>query len=122
MNVRWSHCVLKVRDIEAMTQFYCDTFGWQVADQGALSPDNDIVFLSGSSTDHHQMGLTNSRTDSDDTNVDHNAFRVDSIADVKAMHARMSEHPGVRYAVPITHGNAVSVYFADPEGLSLIHI
>ena len=116
MNVRWSHCVLKVRDLDKMAQFYCDAFGWKVADRGELSPDNEIVFLSGSSTDHHQLGLTNSRAESDDTNVDHNAFRVDSIADVKDMLARMGEHPDVRYAVPVTHGNAVSVYFADPEG------
>ena len=28
----------------------------------------------------------------------------------------MSADERVRYAVPVTHGNAVSVYFADPEG------
>ena len=38
MKVSWSHCVLKVRDIEAMTQFYCDTMGWVVADRGPLGP------------------------------------------------------------------------------------
>ena len=116
MNVSWSHCVLKVRDIEALAQFYCDAFGWQIADRGGIGEDQQIVFLTGSSSDHHQMALTNTRAEGGGGSLDHNAFRVESVADVKDVLERMSADDRVRYAVPITHGNAVSVYFADPEG------
>ncbi|MEM7093066.1 MAG: VOC family protein [Actinomycetota bacterium] len=115
MNVRWSHCVLKAHNVDTLVDFYCDAFGWQVADRGGLG-EMEIVFLSGSSTDHHQMAIMSGRPEGDGGSLDHNAFRVDSIADVKATLAKMSENPAVKYAVPITHGNAVSVYFVDPEG------
>ena len=46
MNISWSHCVLKVRDIDAIVSFYCDILGFKVADQGSLGPEGpSIVFL-----------------------------------------------------------------------------
>ena len=117
MNVRWSHCVLRVRDLEGMVGFYCDTLGFRVADRGPLGPGGpEIVFLSGSSSDHHQIAFAAARGPEEATSLDHNAFRVDSLADVKAMHARLSADPRVKNVAPVTHGNAISVYFADPEG------
>ena len=38
MQVQWSHSVLKVREIEAMTQFYCDALGFEVADRDEEGP------------------------------------------------------------------------------------
>ena len=116
MNIRWSHCVLKVRDIDAMADFYCDAFGFRVADRGDLGPGKRIAFLSGSSTDHHQLGLLEGRGDDDTTSLDHNAFRVDSIDDVRAMVEWVQADSRIGDGFPVTHGNAVSVYFADPEG------
>lgn len=116
MKVQWSHCVLKVNDIDAMTKFYCDALGFVVADRGPLSPEQDIVFLSSSSSDHHQLGLMTGRSDDAGGSLDHNAFRVDSVDDVKAMVAWIEADDRVRGGFPVTHGNAVSVYFSDPEG------
>jgi catechol 2,3-dioxygenase len=119
MNVRWSHCVLKVRDLDAMIEFYRDALGFKLADQGTLGPEQRIAFLSGSSTDHHQLGLLEGRSDDDTTSLDHNAFRVDSIEDVQAMLEWTKADPRTGEGAPITHGNAVSVYFSDPEGNGL---
>lgn len=117
MNVRWSHCVLRVRDLEAMVGFYCDILGFRVADRGPLGPDGpQIVFLSGSSSDHHQIAFAAVRGAADATSLEHNAFRVDSLGDVKAMFERVKTDDRVRRVAPLTHGNAISVYFADPEG------
>lgn len=88
MNVRWSHCVLKVRHLDAMVTFYCEALGFVVADRGAIGPDQSLAFLSGNSSDHHQLGLLEGRGDDD----------------------RIGD------GLPVTHGNAVSVYFKDPEG------
>ena len=88
MNIRWSHAVMRVKDLDAMVEVYCDAFGWRVADLGEVGPGTRIAFLSGSSSDHHQLGLLEGRTD-DGTNLEHNAFRVDSVAEVLTMHARM---------------------------------
>jgi catechol 2,3-dioxygenase len=118
MNLRWSHCVLRVRDLDAVVGFYCDILGFEIADRGPLGPEGspEVVFLSGSSSDHHQMAFAAARGPEDATSLEHNAFRVDSLADVKEMLERVSADDRVKAAAPITHGNAISVYFADPEG------
>ena len=117
MNISWSHCVLKVRDMDAMVSFYCDLLGFKVADRGPLeSGGPPIVFLSGSSSDHHQIAFAANRGAEDVTSLDHNAFRVESVADVQEMVARVSADDRIANHAPVTHGNAISVYFADPEG------
>ena len=118
MKVSWSHCVLKVRDLDGMVDFYRETLGFQVADRGPLGGEGapEIVFMSGSATDHHQFALLAARGPEEATSLDHNAFRVETLGDVKTMFARVSADPRVVAAAPLTHGNAISVYFKDPEG------
>lgn len=116
MSVRWSHCVLKVRDIDQMIGFYCDALGFRVTDRGSIGPDTEIAFMSSDASDHHQMALMSGRTDDGRGALDHNAFRVDSIDEVKRMVAWLDADERVKGGFPITHGNAVSVYFNDPEG------
>lgn len=76
MNVRWSHCVLRVRDIDAMIDFYRDALGFELADRGQLGPDQEIAFLSGSSSDHHQLGLVTGRSADDTSSLDHKIGRA----------------------------------------------
>lgn len=117
MQVSWSHCVLKVRDMGAMVAFYEDLLDFRVADRGPLGPDGpEIVFMSGSSSDHHQIAFTSTRGPEDASSLEHNAFRVESIADVQALVARVAADDRVPPPLPLTHGNAISVYFSDPEG------
>lgn len=119
MRLRWSHAVMYVRDLDAMLAFYRDVLGFEVTDRGPLrGPDSpDIVFLSQVDTDHHQLAFVPTRTDTErSNNVDHLAFRVDDLADVQEMHTRLVDHEAVTDIAPLTHGNAWSVYFRDPEG------
>ena len=119
MKLSWSHAVLRVRDLDLMVSFYCDTLEFVVADRDRIGdPDKGpgIAFLSGSSSDHHQIALLQARGPEEATSLDHNAFRVETIADVKEMLERVAADERVPAGSPITHGNAVSVYFKDPEG------
>lgn len=124
MQVSWSHCVLRVRDMDTMIDFYCATLGFELADRGGLGPDTEIAFLSGSPTDHHQLGLMSGRAPADDSPsgaldhgaLDHNAFRVAELDDVKSVVAAVAADDRVGDGAAVTHGNAISVYFADPEG------
>ena len=118
MNVSWSHAVLRVREIERMVGFYCDILGLRVADRGSLGKGDsapEIVFLSGSSSDHHQIAFVSVRGPEQATSLEHCAFRVDEIADVKEVIRRLEADDRVPDGNPITHGNAISVYFKDPE-------
>lgn len=122
MKLRWSHAVLKVRNLEEMTRFYRDVLGFQISDRGPLDPANptlEVVFLSQVGSDHHQLAFVPVRGADEASPVDHFAFRVESLADVKAMAARLQAREDVGSVTPISHGNAWSVYFKDPEGNGL---
>ena len=68
-------------------------------------------------TDHHQIAFASGARDEKPPNsVNHLAFRVDSLDDVKGLNARLAEDGRVKDRLPLTHGNAWSIYFADPEG------
>jgi catechol-2,3-dioxygenase len=118
-TLRWSHAVLYVRDLEQMIEFYRDVLGFQVSDRGPLDPANpavEVAFLSQVSTDHHQIALASVRGDGPSTTLDHIAFRVDSLADVKTLAATLAADGRASDIAPLSHGNAWSVYFKDPEG------
>ena len=117
MKIQWSHCVLRVRDLEGMVAFYSDMLGFSVSDRGPLGPDGpEFVFMSGSSSDHHQIAFAAVRGPENASSLEHNAFRVGSLAEVKKMFERVSADDRVKGIAPLSHGNAISVYFSDPEG------
>lgn len=116
MGISWSHCVLKVRDIDLMIDFYCDALGFELSDRGPIGPEMEIAFLTGSSSDHHQIAFQSGRGDEDGGSLDHNAFRTDSVDDVKRVHDWVMADDRIGKGFAVTHGNAVSVYFQDPEG------
>lgn len=118
MKLRWSHAVIYVRDLEAMIAFYRDVLGFQVSDRGAVGPDGglELAFLSQAASDHHQIAFVPARGEGPSTTLHHMAFRVDSLADVQAMAERLRADGRAADITPISHGNAWSVYFSDPEG------
>lgn len=119
MQLRWSHVVLFVRDMDEMLDFYTKVLGFQITDRGPLPGpgDSEIVFMSQVETDHHQIAFADGNRDENPPNsVQHFAFRVDSLDDVKLVDARLEEDGGVENRLPLNHGNAWSIYFSDPEG------
>jgi catechol 2,3-dioxygenase-like lactoylglutathione lyase family enzyme len=107
--------------MEEMLDFYTKVLGFQITDRGPFpapaAGDSEIVFLSQVDTDHHQLAFLDGKRDENPPNsVDHFAFRVDSLDDVKCMDKRLAEDGRVKNRLPLTHGNAWSIYFADPEG------
>jgi len=120
MQLKFSHAVLNVRDLAVMVEFYVDRLGFVETDRGPLGPGApDIVFLSQDAQEHHQLALAVLRKDDASASaLNHLAFRVDQFADLKTTHDRVIDVAGVKVA-PITHGNALSVYFNDPEGNGL---
>lgn len=123
MPLRWSHAVCYVRDLDEMIDFYANVLGFEVTDRGPVAPSEgapEIVFMSQVETDHHQIAfLPVGRDDAPPNSVNHFAFRTESLQDVRDMLETLRKDGRASNINPLTHGNAWSIYFSDPEGNGL---
>jgi catechol 2,3-dioxygenase len=105
-----------VHDVADMIEFYTNTLGFEVTDRGPLG-DSEIVFMSQNVNDHHQVAFVTGRDAPEPSNsMNHVAFRsTGSLDDLRALRKVLAADDRVTQIVPLTHGNAWSVYFRDPE-------
>jgi catechol-2,3-dioxygenase len=98
-----------------MEDFYTRVLGFTVTDRGVLGT-TELVFLSRDPKDHHQIVLASGRpADAGFNSINQISFRVQNLAALREFHGRVSME-GVKDLAPVSHGNALSVYFRDPEG------
>ncbi len=113
--INFSHAGLFVRDLTVMADFYTRVLGFVETDRGGVR-DIELVFLSRDPDEHHQLVLVTGRNDSGDAKVlNQLSFRLDSLADLRAMRDALAAEPTIGDIAPIEHGIAWSVYFRDPE-------
>jgi catechol 2,3-dioxygenase len=111
-----SHFGIFVRDIEAMTRFYTEVFGLHLTDEGKGSNFHyQLNFLSGSPDQHHQLVLASGRGADTPSTVMQMSFKVGAIDDLRRVRAHASS-TGATQMRNMNHGNALSIYFQDPEG------
>ena len=118
MQLKWSHAVLYVKDLEKMLDFYTSVLGFTITDRGPFAPvaGAEIVFMTQDPDEHHQLAMVSTRQQEGRSNsVDHFAFRVDEFEDVTGLNQKLSSIDGINI-LPLSHGNTVSIYFNDPEG------
>jgi catechol-2,3-dioxygenase len=114
--VSFSHFGIYVTDLARMEDFYTRVLGLLVSDRGQVPGGSDLVFLSRDPDEHHQIVLATGRPPGVEFNVVNQiSFKLPTLADLKAMHARARDEGTKPFRI-VTHGNAWSVYFADPEG------
>ena len=114
--IAFSHFGIHVTDLPRMADFYTRVLGLLVSDRGALPSGPTLAFLSRDPDEHHQMVLVSGRPPGVDYNVVNQiSFKLPTLADLQTMYARVREE-GIKEFRTVTHGNAWSVYFADPEG------
>lgn len=119
MSLRLSHSVVYAHDLDLMVDFYGRVLGFAVSDRGPLGgPDTpEVVFMSQVPEEHHQIAFAPTRPLTGPSNsVNHLAFRVESLAELRALKARLEADGRAENVRGVTHGNAWSVYFEDPEG------
>jgi catechol-2,3-dioxygenase len=108
-----------VTDVARMEDFYTRVLGFAATDRGNLETPKGavrLVFLSRDPRDHHQIVLVSGRPDALKFNpINQISFRMESLADLREMHRRVVAEQ-VKELYPVSHGNALSVYFHDPEG------
>ncbi len=115
----FSHIGIYVQSLERMADFYQRLLQLTITDTGKLDTPNgpvDLVFLSSDPTEHHQLVLASGRPEAVAFNViNQMSFRVGGLDDLRQLHHAMPGQ-GASDIQPVTHGNAVSIYFRDPEG------
>lgn len=112
----FSHMGFYVRDLERMARFYREVMCFFETDRGNLGAVQ-LVFLSRDPSEHHQIVLATGRpTDLTFSVINQISLRVPDLATLKAVRRRVAADPEVTELVSATHGNAVSIYFRDPEG------
>ena len=108
------HTGFWVDDLDLMREFYTDMLGLTVTDEDT---ELGIVFLSARpAREHHEFVLQRGRTAPAGSKLTHQvSWRVDSLETVLEFHRRFRD-AGVEVQQEITHGNAIGIYFFDPEG------
>jgi catechol 2,3-dioxygenase len=111
-----SHMGLYVRDLDRMASFYKDVLGFTQTDKGNLGPVQ-LIFLSRDPAEHHQIVLASGRPiEATYSVVNQLSFRVQDLPTLKYVHSSALEESDVTDMVAVSHGNAISIYFRDPEG------
>src|SRR5262245_31642111 len=114
-ELSFSHMGIFVTDPARMEDFYTRVLGFAVTDRGVLGSIS-LVFLSRDPRDHHQIVLAAGRpADGGFNPINQISFRMADLGGLREMHRRL-EGEGVRELAAVSHGNALSLYFKDPEG------
>lgn len=113
-SLSFSHMGLYVTDLARMEDFYTRVLGFAVTDRGDLGATR-LVFLTRDPRDHHQIVLASGRPGGGFNPVNQISFRMADLAGLREMHRRLKAE-GVRELSPVSHGNALSLYFLDPDG------
>jgi len=108
------HTGLWVHDLPRMRDFYERVLGLQVTDE---DDDLGIVFLSSNpEEEHHEFVLQVGRTADAGARLTHQiSWRVDSLQTIVDFHHRFRAE-SIPVQQEVTHGNAIGIYFFDPEG------
>jgi catechol-2,3-dioxygenase len=98
-----------------MERFYKEFLGFLVSDSGNLGTVR-MVFLSRNPYDHHQIVLVEGRPpEAKFSVINQISLRVENLDELRHFQANAAAH-GATNVHAVTHGNAISVYFWDPEG------
>ena len=118
-RLSFSHMGIFVTDLARMEDFYTRVLGFTVTDRGDLETARgrlQFVFLSRDPREHHQVVMASGRpADLPFNPINQISFRMADFAGVREMYRRL-QHESVTEISPVSHGNALSVYFRDPEG------
>ncbi|MEO8523631.1 MAG: VOC family protein [Caldimonas sp.] len=115
----FSHFGMYVTDVARLEAFYTRILEFTVTDRGELPGPHgtmQLVFLSRDPDEHHQLILVSGRPrDMAFNPINQISLKADSLETLCAMHRTLVAE-GMAHIVPVTHGNAVSIYLPDPEG------
>lgn len=110
-----AHVGVSCFDIDNMIDFYTSVFNLKLTDKG---PGKNfpymLAFLSSSPDQHHQLALAQSRPEGAVSTIMQLSFKVQSLDELRKVRDR-AINKGATKLRPSNHGNALSIYFFDPE-------
>jgi len=110
-----SHCGVYARDIDKMVAFYTQTIGLVVSDRGISSRGGELAFMTAAPGHHHQLVVASGRAPEGVSTVNQLSFKIADLDQLKETHRRVRD-AGIAEIRQTSHGNALSIYFPDPEG------
>lgn len=108
------HTGIHVDDLDVMRDFYARVLGLTVTDE---APELGASFLSSRpDVEHHEIVLAKGRTAQRDVKlINQISWRVADLPSLQSLYGAILDY-GSPIRMVITHGNAIGVYFSDPEG------
>lgn len=123
-GLTFTHLGFYVQNLERQVDFYTRVLEFTITDRGELPDPSgkpvNLVFLSRDPEEHHQIVLVEGRkpgTSYSDI-LNQVSLRADSLATLRKVYNNLVAE-GIRQFETITHGNSISLYARDPEGLRL---
>ena len=110
-----SHSGVYAHDVDRLVAFYQRMVGLVVSDRGISGNGADIAFLTAAVEHHHQLVIVSGRAPDGVSTVNQLSFKVAGLDPLKDALQRVRA-AGIADVRQVTHGNALSIYFPDPEG------
>ncbi len=109
------HVGVYTEDLMKQRDFYSRVLGLKIADEDL--ENRGMVFMSADpKREHHEFVLMKGRVTRDDAKVIQQiSFIVNSVEDLKEYH-QLLKSEGITVERTVSHGNALGMYFFDPEG------
>ena len=109
---RLGHVGIHCRDLEKQKKFYRDVLGLQVTDEDL---EMGLVFMSARPEEEHHEFLLCAGRNVDDVNLlQQVSWRCNGLEDVIGYYERFKENR-IKFDMIVSHGNAIGIYFRDPE-------
>lgn len=105
------HVGIYAKDFDSIRDFYSKVIGLHISDQ-----TNDVAFMtSDPKREHHELVVFRAKSAEQHTSVQQLSFSCEKLEDVVGYYKRFKEN-NVKFSRVTSHGNAVGLYFFDPEG------
>jgi catechol-2,3-dioxygenase len=104
------HVGIYANDLKTMRDFYARVVGLKVADEAP----NAVFMSSNPDLEHHEFVIFQSSGPEQQTCVQQISFSCENLEDVVQYYHRFKDN-GVKFRSVTSHGNAVGLYFYDPE-------
>ena len=115
-KLSFSHVGVFVHDLDKMVDFYTRVLGLVISDRAVRNDGGEIAFLTLDPSEHHQVVFASGRpADLAYNMIQQLSFRAPDLSSLRKAYVALKGEPIVELG-PISHGNAISAYFRDPEG------